>query len=65
MAEIKSTIGTQIRKQRKLKGKTQEELGKSIGKTRHYIMGVESNLSIPRPFDLANIEKELNFKVQL
>lgn len=61
----KELIGNQIKKQRKLKGKTQEELGFSIGKTRRYIIGVESNNVKPRPFDRANIEKELNFKIKL
>ena len=65
MDEIKLSIGRQINKQRKFVGLTQMELAVKIGKTTNYVGYVERDERKPRPFDLANIEKELGFKVQL
>lgn len=62
---IKKSIGEQIRAQRELREKTQIELALAIGKTTQYIWYIEKDKKKPRPFDLANIEKELKFKVQL
>ena len=65
MANIKKSIGEQIRARREFKEKTQIELALAIGKTTQYIWYIESDIRKPRRFDLVNIEKELNFKVQL
>ena len=63
--EIKLSIGRQINKRRKFKGLSQQDLAVLIGKTTNYVGYIERSERKPRPFDLANIEKVLNFKVEL
>lgn len=63
--EFKESIGIQIKKQRKLKKKTQRWLADNIGKTVQYVGYIEQDKREPYPFDLANIEKVLDFKVEL
>jgi len=63
--EIKLSVGRQINKRRKFNQVTQMELAVLIGKTTNYIGYIERDARKPRPFDLANIEKVLKFKVEL
>lgn len=63
--EIKLSVGKQISKQRKTKKLSQQELATLIGKTTNYVGYIEQGKRNPRKFDLANIEKVLDFKVEL